>query len=124
MSRRDFDWNDVAGKFGGKGEFADCAEGAVFGHKDGAATGNAFDHAEETAATSELRVRRHLDGAAHPGKFSGLGDDRVVGIEKKFEDRHGGSGDAALHECAPIDERPVNDTADIETWFRQERVDP
>jgi hypothetical protein len=98
----DFYGDDVAGEFGGEGKFADGALGAVFGHEDGAAAGYALEDAEEASAAGELGVRGHLDGAAHPGKFSGFGDDGLVGLEQKLENWHCGAGDAALHECAPI----------------------
>ena len=101
VARRNFDGNDVAGELGGEGQFSRGAEGAVFGHEDGAAAGDALEDAEESSAAGELGVGRHLDRAAHPGELSGFGDDGVVGIKSEFENGHGGAGDAALHGESP-----------------------
>src|SRR5215467_6255861 len=97
VTRRNFDGNDVAGKFGGEGQLTGDADGTVFGHENGATAGNAPDHAKEASTAGELGVRGHLDGTAHPGKFTRLGDDGFVRFECELQNRHGGAGNAALH---------------------------
>jgi hypothetical protein len=111
VSGRNFDRNDVAGELGGKGQFAGRSHGAVFGHEDGAAAGDALEHAEKASAAAELRVRGHLNGTGHPGEFSGFGDDGVVSFEDELEHGHGGAGDAALHENLPNENRCMNGSA-------------
>jgi len=96
----DFDGDDMSGKFGGEGDFAALAQGAVFGHEKSAAASDTFDGAEDSAAAGELGVGGELDGTGHPGKFARLGDDGLVGLEDEFEDGHGGADDAALHEVS------------------------
>src|SRR6185437_4893383 len=75
---RDFNRNDVSGQLGGERNLARRADGAIFGHEQRSAASHALQHAEEASAAGELRVRGHLDGAAHPRKFSRLGDDGLV----------------------------------------------
>src|ERR1700732_2304888 len=84
MSRRYLDGNNVAGELGREREFARGANGAILSH-------------EYRSAAADLRVRGHLNGAAHPGKLAGFGDDGFVRLESELEHRHGGAGDAALH---------------------------
>ena len=93
----DGDGDDVAGDAGGEGDFAGGSEGAVLGHEEGAAAGDALDGAEESAAAGELGVGGHLDGGGHPGELAGFGDDGVVVVEGELEDGHGGAGDAVIH---------------------------
>ena len=95
----DLDRHDVTGNTGGEGDFPGAAHGTILGHKERASSGYALDGAEESAATGVLGVGGHLDGGGHPGEFAGLGDDGVVGTEGEFEDGHGGTEDAVLHEC-------------------------
>ena len=97
----DLDGDDVAGDPGGEGDFAGGADGAVLGHEERAAAGDALDGAEEASAAAVLGVGGHLDGGGHPGEFAGLGDDGVVGVEGEFEDGHGGADDAVLHGGSP-----------------------
>ena len=97
----DVDGNDVAGDAGGEGDLAGGADGAVLGHEERAAAGDASDGSEESAAAGVLGVGGHLDGGGHPGELAGLGDDGVVGAEGELEDGHGGAEDAVLHECSP-----------------------
>src|SRR5580658_97783 len=101
VAGRDFDGHDVAGEFRGEREFAGVADGAIFGHKNGATAGYALEHSEDASAAAELGVRGHLDRTAHPGEFSGFGDDAFVRFEGKFQNGHGGAGDAALHGESP-----------------------
>ena len=96
-SWRDFNRHDVPGQLGRKRYLAGSANGAVFGHKNRAASCDALDHAKQASAPAKLRVRSHLDGAAHPRKFSCLRDDGFVGFENELQHRHCGSGDAGLH---------------------------
>lgn len=88
------------GSFVAKASSPGAAHCAIFRHEDGATTSDTLDHAEKTSATSELRMGGHLDRTAHPGEFSGFGDDGLVILEDEFEDGHRGSGDAALHEVS------------------------
>ncbi len=83
--------------------------GAVLGHEEGAAAGDALEGSEETAAAGVLGVGGHLDGLAHPGELAGLGDDGVVVIERELEDGHGGSDDAMLHVALLDDEASIPD---------------
>ncbi len=92
-----FNGQDVAGDFGGEGDFAGCSPGAVLGHEEAAAACDALEGAEEASAAGHLGVGGHLDGAGHPGELACLGDDGVVGLEEKFQDGHGGAEDAGLH---------------------------
>ena len=78
--------------------------GAVLGHEEGAAAGDALEGSEEAAATGVLGVGGHLDGLAHPGELTGLGDDGVVVVERELEDGHGGADDAMLHVALLDDE--------------------
>src|SRR6185312_12614152 len=71
--------------------------GAVLGHKQRSPASHPAEGAEDATTSAELSVRGHLDRTAHPGKFSSLGDDGIVRIQRKLEDRHGGAYDAALH---------------------------
>ena len=48
-----------------------------------------------------LGVGVHLNGLTHPGELTGLGDDGVVMVELKLQNRHGGADDAVLHVCLP-----------------------
>src|SRR5215469_11341402 len=93
----DFYRNDVPWKLGSECQFAGETHSAVFRHENRPAARDALDHAEESAATGELRVRSHLDGGAHPRKLSGFGDDGFVGLQDEFQNRHRGASDAALH---------------------------
>ena len=93
-----FDGDDVSGDSGGEGDLAGGADGAVLGHEERAATGDAGDGSEESATAGVLGVCGHLDGRGHPGEFAGLGDDGVVGRESELEDRQGGSEDSILHQ--------------------------
>src|SRR5215469_7435346 len=97
LTGRYFDRNDVAGEFGGEGQLTGGADSTVFGHENGATASDPPDHAKQASTTAELRVRGHLDGTAHPGKFARLGNDGLVGFECELQNRHGGTGDAALH---------------------------
>ena len=96
----DLDGDDVSRKLGGEGDFAALAQGAVFGHEERAAAGDAFDGAEDSSTSAELGVGGELDGTGHPGKLARLGDDGFVGLEDELEDGHGGADDAALHEVS------------------------
>ena len=97
----DLDGDDMAGNAGGEGDLAGAADGAVLGHEEGAAAGDALDGAEEASAAGHLGVGGHLDGRGHPGEFAGLGDDGVVGSEQELEDRHGGSNNPMFHSQLP-----------------------
>lgn len=87
---------DVAGNAGGKGQLAGRSHGAVLGYEEAAASSDALDGSKDAAAAADL------DGSAHPGQLARLGDDGVVGVERKLKDRHCGSGDAMLHGEAPV----------------------
>ncbi len=91
----------MAGDAGGEGDFAGCAVGAVLGHEEGAAAGDAHDGSEEAATAGVLGVGGHLDGGGHPGELASLGDDGVVMVEGELEDGHGGADDAMLHGWPP-----------------------
>jgi len=97
VTTSDLDGDDVSGNSGGEGYCARGSGGAVLGHEEGSATGDAFERTQKAAATGVLGVGAHLDGLAHPGKFTSLGDDGVVVVERELEDGHGGSDDAMLH---------------------------
>ena len=107
MARRDLHRNNVPWQFGSECQLARCTDRAVFGHKDRSAAGHALQNAEQTSAAGELRVCCHLDGGPHPGEFSRFRDDGLVWFKNKFQDRHGGAGDAALH-CSLLDGFYVN----------------
>src|SRR5215472_17865536 len=93
MSWPDLDRHDVSGKLRCKGEFTCGADGSVFGHEDGPATGYALKDAEQATAAAKLRVRSQLDRRAHPGEFSSFGDDRFIGVQNEFENGHCGAVD-------------------------------
>ena len=97
------DWNrqDMAGNFSGKGQLASRAVGAILSHEQAAASRDPADCAEESAAASHLSMGRHLDRGAHPGKLPRLGDDGVIGLEDELEHRHCGANNIALHEQLP-----------------------
>src|SRR4029077_17337636 len=121
VPRRNLDGNDVPRKLGGESQFSRSSNGAVFRHENRSAAGHALDDSEETAATAELRVRRHLNGTAHPGEFSSLGDDGLVGVEDKFQNRHRRAGDAALHVMSPFRRRVYME--EVGTQFSVLRTD-
>ncbi len=98
-ARCDVDRHNVARHLGREGDFTYAADRSIFRHEETAAAGNAFEHAHQAAAPAKLGVRGHLDGCAHPGKFTSFGYDGVIVIKQEFEDRHGGADDAALHVC-------------------------
>ena len=100
VARADLDRDDVAGDAGGEGDLAGCADGAVLGHEERAAAGDALDRSEEATTASMLGVGGHLDGGGHPGELAGLGDDGVVGTEGELEDGHGGAENAVLHDVS------------------------
>jgi hypothetical protein len=75
--------------------------GAVLGHEQASAAGDPANRAEKTATTRHLRMCRHLNRGAHPGKLTSLGDDGVVRPEDEFEHRHRGAENIALHERLP-----------------------
>jgi hypothetical protein len=76
---------------------AKASSPAVLGHEDRTAAGYPFQHSEDSPTAAELGVSGQLNGAAHPGEFSGFRDDGFIGFQDKFEDGHGGAVDAALH---------------------------
>ena len=88
---------DVTGNAGGKSDFAAVALGAVFRHEQAAATSDAFQGAEKASASTELGMGRQLDGAGHPRKFAGFGNDGFAGFQDKLQDGQGGTNDTALH---------------------------
>src|SRR5580692_547885 len=92
------DRHDCPRHLRGEGEFSREAGGAVFGHKQRSTAGHTFQDTEDSTTSAELRVRGHLDGTRHPGKFSSFGNDGFVGFEDEFEYGHGRPGDAALHD--------------------------
>ena len=53
---------DLAGDSGGEGDFSGGPVGAVLGHEEGSATGDALDGTEEATAAGVLGVGGHLDG--------------------------------------------------------------
>src|SRR5215469_17456214 len=101
-SGRYFDGKDMARQLSCKGKFAGGTDGTVFGHKDRSSAGHALEYSEQAAASGELSMRGHLNGTAHPGKFSGFGDDGFVGLKDKLENGHGGAADATLHDAASL----------------------
>ncbi len=96
------DGDDVAGDAGGEGDLAGDSVGAVLGHEERSAAGDALDDAKEASATGVLGVGGHLDRGGHPGELAGFGDDGVVGVEGELEDGHGGAGDAMVHDSSPL----------------------
>jgi hypothetical protein len=57
----------------------------------------ALEHAAQTAAAAVLRRRGHLDAGGHPGQLARLREDRLAGVERQLEDRHGGADDLLVH---------------------------
>ena len=95
------DRQNVSGNPGCEGEFSRCSVGAILGHEQGSAARHPPDCAEKTAGARHLRMRRHLNGGAHPGKLTGLGDYGFIRLKNEFEHRHGGANNIALHEGPP-----------------------
>ncbi len=71
-SRTDLHRLDVPGNPGRKGNLAPATHGAVFRHEQAPSARHSFQRAEESASSAKLRVRLHLDGAAHPGELTGF----------------------------------------------------
>ena len=97
VTGRNLHRNDVSRNLGRKSHLARIVEGPVLGHEERSAAGHTLDRAEETAAASELRMSLHLDALRHPGEFSSFRDHGFAGLEQELENRHGGSGNTALH---------------------------
>src|SRR3984957_17784772 len=121
LRRTYFNRHNVPRHLRGEGEFSGKTRRAVFSHKQRSAAGHALQDAEDSAASAKLRVRGHLDRTRHPGKFSGFGNDGLVGIKNEFEYGHGCPGDAALHDGSLLG--GTFSVADEVTTVRNPRVE-
>ena len=103
LAGADGDGHDVAGNLGGEGDLAGVLHGAILGHEQAAAAGDALKHAEDAAAATHLGVGGHLDGCGHPGKLAAFREDAFVRVKLNVEDGHGGALNTCLHcECLPM----------------------
>src|SRR5690349_20165924 len=97
MARADLDRHNVSGKFCRKRQFARPTHGAIFGHEKRSAACDALQRAPDASSAGKLRMRGHLNRAAHPGKLAGFGNDGIAWIEDELQDRRRRAYDLVAH---------------------------
>src|ERR1700760_2277231 len=93
----DIDWDDMTRNPCRKRDLTWSAYSPVLGHEQRTTTGDTFDSAEESAATSVLGMRRHLNRCRHPRELSSLRDHGIIRTQCELQNRHCGAENAILH---------------------------